>query len=134
MLTTVFNRWTCLLFPYDGSMEIVWGNGYQLNHLDIPLQFELRQVQSHDAFRPIVCEQKYLMDYSDWYCWLQMFLHFVFVGMSSRSYVKEKRLYMPEDGLILSEIAVLSGYKLFFIKHERQLFNQTSKCWEEITK
>jgi len=39
-----------------------------------------------------------------------MFLHFVFVGMGSRSYVKEKRLYMPEDGLILSEIAVLSGY------------------------
>lgn len=30
--------------------------------------------------------------------------------MGSRSKVKEKRLYMPEDGLILSEIAVLSGY------------------------
>jgi len=29
--------------------------------------------------------------------------------MGSRSKVKEKRIYMPEDGLILSEIAVLSG-------------------------
>ncbi|KAJ7357571.1 hypothetical protein OS493_024379 [Desmophyllum pertusum] len=29
--------------------------------------------------------------------------------MGSRSKVKDKRLYMPEDGLILSEIAVLSG-------------------------
>ena len=33
--------------------------------------------------------------------------------MNSRSNIKEKRLYMPEDGLILSEIAVLSGYELF---------------------
>jgi len=48
--------------------------------------------------------------------------------MGSRSNVKDKRLYMPEDGLILSEIAVLSGYFLLtFIEHERQLFNQTPK-------
>jgi len=33
--------------------------------------------------------------------------------MGSRSNVKDKRLYMPEDGLMLSEIAVLSGYLLF---------------------
>jgi len=33
----------------------------------------------------------------------------VLVEMGSRANGKEKRLYMPEDGLILSEIAVLSG-------------------------
>ena len=37
----------------------------------------------------------------------------MFVGMGSRLNIKEKRVYMPEDGLILSEIAVLSGYSLF---------------------
>ena len=33
--------------------------------------------------------------------------------MGSRSKVKEKRLYMPEDSLILSEIAVLSGNYMY---------------------
>ena len=30
-------------------------------HSDIP-QFELAHIQSHDEFRPVACERKYLMD------------------------------------------------------------------------
>ena len=51
--------------------------------------------------------------------------------MNSRSNIKEKRLYMPEDGLILSEIAVLSGYELF-LANARDSFLIRLKCREEI--
>ena len=37
--------------------------------------------------------------------------------MGSRSKVKEKRPYMPEDGLILSEIAILSGDYFVIMKN-----------------
>ena len=35
--------------------------------------------------------------------------------MASPSKVKDKRLYMPEDGLILSETAVLTGLLICYI-------------------